>query len=163
MSSRQLLEEEITSEFEILRGMSVGTDEYKMTVDGITKLLDRLAEMDKQDRERENKQREYDDKQREYADKQREYEDKREDKRREYEETQREYDDKQREYADKLKQAREDRYFRIFEAAMKVLGLAVPSILLVWGILKSLKFEIDGTVTTLVGRGLFNKLISRLI
>ena len=53
MGIRTLLEEEIQSEFEILNDLEVGSDEYKVTVDGLTKLMDRQIELEKNDIERE--------------------------------------------------------------------------------------------------------------
>lgn len=40
-----LLEEEINSEVKLLKDMEAGTDEYKVTVDGVTKLTDRYIEI----------------------------------------------------------------------------------------------------------------------
>ena len=42
-----LLHEEIQNEFGELKRLAVGTEEYKITVDGITKLMDRAIEIDK--------------------------------------------------------------------------------------------------------------------
>lgn len=43
----QLLDVEIEEEFEKLSKMETGTEEYKTTVDGLTKLLDRALEIEK--------------------------------------------------------------------------------------------------------------------
>ena len=40
MKIETILQEEIKSEFEELKGMQLGTDEYKSTVDGLTQLVD---------------------------------------------------------------------------------------------------------------------------
>lgn len=53
MGIRALLEEEIQTEFEALNEMEAGSDEYKVTVDGLTKLMDRQIELEKIDVERE--------------------------------------------------------------------------------------------------------------
>lgn len=67
MNIEQLLEREIHEQIEALRNMDVGSEEYKATVDGLTKIVDRLneiwkcrAEFENQDiiREEENKFRE---------------------------------------------------------------------------------------------------------
>lgn len=42
-----MLSEEIKSELEELKKLEVGSDKYKATVEGITKLTDRVIEMDK--------------------------------------------------------------------------------------------------------------------
>ena len=43
----KLLEEEINSEVKLLKDMVAGTDEYKVTIDGVTKLTDRYIELAK--------------------------------------------------------------------------------------------------------------------
>lgn len=40
------------------------------------------------------------------------------------------------------------------------LGIVIPAGISVWGVLKSLKFEETGTVTTLVGRNFFQKIFN---
>ena len=55
MKNEQLLHDEIASEFEVLKGLEVGTDEYKTTVDALTKLMDRAIEIDKMNLEAEEK------------------------------------------------------------------------------------------------------------
>lgn len=52
MSLRTQIRDEVQSQLEELHKMGVGTDEYRNTVDGITKLADRVIEMDKLDNER---------------------------------------------------------------------------------------------------------------
>ena len=47
MSIKTMLNEEITSEFSELAKIEVGTEPYKTTVDGLTKLVDRMIEMEK--------------------------------------------------------------------------------------------------------------------
>jgi len=42
-----LMQEVIINELEALNDMEVGTDEYRITVDGLTKLVDKAIEMDK--------------------------------------------------------------------------------------------------------------------
>lgn len=49
-----LLQKEITGEFENLGELELGSDEYKATVDGITKLVDRAIEIKKFDAERDD-------------------------------------------------------------------------------------------------------------
>jgi predicted phosphoribosyltransferase len=52
---KTLLREEFQSEIEELGKMAIGTDEYKVAVDGVTKLADRLIEIDKIDVSHEEK------------------------------------------------------------------------------------------------------------
>lgn len=40
-------------------------------------------------------------------------------------------------------------------------GIVVPSVITIWGVLKSFRFEETGTVTTAIGRGFINKLIPK--
>ena len=51
MSVRSNLVEEFESELEELSKMEVGTDTYRATVDGVTKLADRIIEIDKNEKE----------------------------------------------------------------------------------------------------------------
>ena len=55
MSIDTLLKEEIQNEFEELGQMEVGTDQYRTTVEGLSKLMDRAIEMKKFDTEVEEK------------------------------------------------------------------------------------------------------------
>lgn len=55
MDIKTLLHDEIQTEFGELKKMQLGTDQYKTTVDGLTKLVDKAIEMDKVDVEREEK------------------------------------------------------------------------------------------------------------
>lgn len=47
MSVKQKLMEEFNSQIEGLNKMELGTDKYKVTVDGVTKLADRIIEIQK--------------------------------------------------------------------------------------------------------------------
>ena len=51
MNIKSMLYEEIRDEMAHLNKMSVGTEEYKATVDGVSKLVDRAIEMEKIDME----------------------------------------------------------------------------------------------------------------
>lgn len=53
MNIEALLKEEIQSEFETLKNVDTGSEEYKATVDGLTKLVDRAIEIEKFNAERE--------------------------------------------------------------------------------------------------------------
>lgn len=50
---------------------------------------------------------------------------------------------------------------RLIRNILKALEIGLPLGVTIWGVLKSLKFEETGTVTTLIGRGLLNKLLPR--
>ena len=122
MSIENLMETEISDEFEKLSKMEAGSEPYKGTVDGLTKLLDRAIEMKKLEIEIENKQK----------------------------------DDLFKE-----SQVKEERKDRLIKNCLAAAGIIVPSAITVWGTLKSLKFEEEGTVTTIMGRGFINKLLPK--
>lgn len=52
MTLKTLLREEIKDELTELNKMDVGTEEYKVTVDGIVKLVDRVNEIERSENER---------------------------------------------------------------------------------------------------------------
>lgn len=54
MGVKNLLREEITDEIGHLSKMEVGSEEYEKTVNGLTKLVDRLNEMEKVEMEKTN-------------------------------------------------------------------------------------------------------------
>ena len=118
MKFEHLLKEEIVSEVESLGKLELGTEQYKTTVDGVTKLVDRALEIEKIDIEAEERER-----------------------------------SREIETNLKIQQIEDDRKDRKVKNGIAIgstlLGVAVT----VWGTLKTLKFEEEGTVTTLVGRG----------
>ena len=59
MSIESGLTEELNLELEGLREMEIGGEEYKTTVDGITKIADRVIKINEQNSERADKDREY--------------------------------------------------------------------------------------------------------
>lgn len=115
MSTLNLLTKEIESEIEALGDIEVGTDEYKTTVDGITKLVDRAID----------------------------------------------YEKLKNEQSDKAKLMEEERKDRIVKNGIAVAGIAIPSLITIWGTIKSIQFEKEGTITTFAGRSFFNKLFSK--
>ena len=126
MNIEELLEREIQEQIEALRNMEIGSEEYKTTVDGITKLVDRLneiwkckAEFESQDivRKEENKFRE--------------------------------------------KQAKHEHINRWVQNGITVAGILIPVGVTIWGTLVSFKFEEEGTITTIMGRGFINKLLPK--
>lgn len=62
MSVKSMLNEELETELEELKKIKIGGDDYKAAVDGITKLADRMIELEKLNNEAEerNKNREID-------------------------------------------------------------------------------------------------------
>ena len=55
MSIQRLLREEIESEFKELSKIAPGGDEYRVAVDGITKLMDRAIELEKNEIDRQDR------------------------------------------------------------------------------------------------------------
>lgn len=70
---------------------------------------------------------------------------------------------KAREIEESLKRAQmeEDRKDRRVKNGIAIGGIVIPLAVTVWGTVKTLKFEEEGTVTTMMGRGFINKLIPK--
>lgn len=70
---------------------------------------------------------------------------------------------KAREIEASLKRAQmeEDRKDRRAKNGIAIGGIVIPLAVTVWGTVKTLKFEEEGTVTTMMGRGFINKLIPK--
>lgn len=125
-SIRELLDEEIQVEFEKLSKLEVGSESYKATVDGLTKLVDRAVEIDKTEMENATK-----------------------------------IEAQNIENDFKAVQIKEDNRDRWVRNGIAIAGIVIPSVITVWGTLKSFKFEETGTVTTILGRGFINKLLPK--
>ena len=122
MKIKETLYKEIEDELQALNEIEVGTDEYKSSVDGVTKLLDRAIEIEKH--EAEIKEREA-------------------------------------ERIAKNIQVAEEQKDRVVKNYISAGGVVLPLLVTIWGTLKSFKFEKDGTVTTIMGRGFINKLLPK--
>ena len=72
-----------------------------------------------------------------------------------------ECEEKSKEYDLKCTQSEEDKKDRLIKNIIAGAGVAIPSILTVWGTIKSIKFEQEGTITTIMGRGFINKLLPK--
>lgn len=122
MKIKETLYKEIEDELQALNEIEVGTDEYKSSVDGVTKLLDRAIEIEKH--EAEMKEREA-------------------------------------ERIAKNIQVAEEQKDRVVKNYISAGGVVLPLLVTIWGTLKSFKFEQDGTITTIMGRGFINKLLPK--
>lgn len=122
MAIENLLEDEIRQEFDTLSKMDKGTETYKATVDGVSKLMDRAIEIKKLEIEEDTKVKEHD---------------------------------------FKLQQSNEDRKDRLVKNILTAAGIVIPTAVTIWGTIKSLRFEQEGTVTTIMGRGFINKLLPK--
>jgi hypothetical protein len=58
-------------------------------------------------------------------------------------------------------QLEEDRKDRLIENAISVAGIVLPLVVTIWGTKVSLKFEEEGTFTTIMGRGFIQKLLPK--
>ena len=126
MSIRTLLEVEIEEEFNKLSEMNPGTEVYKVTVDGLTKLLDRSIEIEKHHDELVEKK-----------------------------------ENRKIDNYYKSKQVEDENRDRKIKNWLTLAGIVIPSVITIWGTMKSLKFEKDGTDTTIMGRGFINKLLPK--
>lgn len=126
MSIKTLLEKEINDEFEELGKTAIGSEEYKTTVDGLSKLMDRAIELEKFEAERKDR-----------------------------------IDHQEREMDLKQQQAADEKKDRKVKNWLTAAGIIIPSGLTIWGTIKSIKFEQEGTITTIMGRGFINKLLPK--
>ena len=65
------------------------------------------------------------------------------------------------EHDEKIEQAKEEKKDRLIKNIMTAAGIIVPTIVTIWGTKASFKFEQEGTVTTIMGRGFINKLLPK--
>ena len=122
MDIEKMLNVEVQEEFAEISKLEVGTEQYKTSVDGITKLLDKSIELETLEMEKKSKEKEYE---------------------------------------FRLKEMERDRKDQTIKNCIAIAGIVVPAALTDWGTLKSLKFELEGTVTTIIGRGFLNKLLPK--
>lgn len=147
METRDLLRDEIDRRIQELGGMEVGTDAYKVAVDSVTKLIDRLNELDKADSQWGELAKE-DERQKAELDLKRE----------QLELEKKVHEDDE---AFKAKQAAEERRKMIVNIVMTSLGIIIPTGVTIWGTYKTFKFEETGTITTTPGRLFITKLFSK--
>lgn len=126
MNIENLLYVEIETEFEKLSNMEPGSEEYKTTVDGLSKLMDRAIEMEKVDLDAKEKT-----------------------------------EARMRDDAIELQKMEDDRKDRIVKNIIGAAGVILPLLVTIWGTKATFEFEKEGTVTTVLGRGFFSKLLPR--
>lgn len=61
----------------------------------------------------------------------------------------------------KIKQMNHDKKDKTVKNCISIIGIIIPTIVTIWGTLISLKFEEEGSVTTIMGRGFVNKLLPK--
>ena len=120
------LNEVILDELAELKRMKIGSEEYKATVDGVTKMIDRTIEIKRLNTESDDK--------RESAKADNEL---------------------------RAAQMEEDHKSRIIGHILNGLGIVIPAAITIWGTVKSLEFEKEGTITTIMGRGFIQKLLPK--
>lgn len=126
MKIETLLHDEIKSELEELKKIELGSEKYKVTVDGLTKLVDKAIEMDKLNIEVHEK-----------------------------------VESRENDNDLKLKQMEEERKDRFVRNGIAVAGIVIPTMVTIWGTIKTIEFEKEGTITTIMGRGFINKLLPK--
>ena len=126
MNIQTLLYDEIEEEFEKLRKIEYGSEQYKVTVDGLAKLMDRAIEMEKFDSECEDKAK-----------------------------------TRKSEQLEKAQQLADEKKDRLIKNIISGAGVVLPLLVTIWGTKVSLKFEEEGTFTTIMGRGFINKLLPK--
>ena len=122
MRLETLLQAEIEEEFSKLSQMEVGTETYKTTVDGLTKLIEKVIEIDKNENDIQTKKAEE---------------------------------------AFKKQQIEDENKDRLVKNIIAAAGIVIPVGVTIWGTLMSFKFEEEGTITTIMGRGFINKLLPK--
>ena len=142
--NRQLLEDEISAEFNTLQDMELGSEPYKTAVDQLTKLMDRSISLDKLDNESDDKVK-----------------DRESDMNYKTEQLANDKEYRDSDIALRKEQMNNDKRDRLIVNIITAAGIIIPSFITVWGTYKTLKFEEQGTVTTIMGRGFINKLLPK--
>ena len=147
---KELLEAEINAEMVKLSDLELGSNEYKIAVEGISKLLDKQLEIEKFNVDVSTKNKDYELENKKYDLENRKAEGELADKA------------KSREIeSEKLSQISNDKKDQLFKNGIAVANIVIPSLITIWGTFKTLKFEETGTVTPIMGRGFVNKLIPK--
>lgn len=68
-------------------------------------------------------------------------------------------DTRETEVAIKKQQMKEEKNDRIIRNGIAIAGIVIPTAVTIWGTIKSIKFEQEGTITTIMGRGFIQKLL----
>ena len=68
---------------------------------------------------------------------------------------------REHELALKQKQFEDEKRDRLIKNIISIAGITLPLMVTIWGTKVSLKFEEEGTFTTLMGRGFINKLLPK--
>lgn len=126
MNIETLLYDAIETDFETLANAEVGSEERRATVDELTKLMDRMIEMERVSSDCKDKT-----------------------------------EIRENDQAVKLQQLEDEKKDRVVKNIMGAAGIVLPLLVTIWGTKVSLKFEEEGTFTTIMGRGFIQKLLPR--
>ena len=148
MNMEHLLYDEIETEFEKLRTKAPGSEEHKAIVNEIVLLMDRAIKMEQVNNDCQDKT---ETRENELKLRQEQFESEQAMKQQQFESEQ----------AMKQQQMNDEKRDRLVKNIISVAGIALPLIVTIWGTKVSLKFEEEGTFTTLMGRGFVNKLLPK--
>lgn len=133
---KEALDGEISTELEVLDSMETNSEDYKIMVEGLTKLIDRSMELEKIEIS----------------------------KAQEAEKIKNE-SEKIKFEGEKIKfeaeQAKTNKIFQWIGYGISAAGIVIPVAVTIWGTKVTLNFEKEGTVTTMMGRGFINKLLPK--
>lgn len=133
---KEALDGEISTELEVLESMETNSEDYKIMVEGLTKLIDRSMELEKIEIS----------------------------KAQEAEKIKNE-SEKIKFEGEKIKfeaeQAKTNKIFQWIGYGISAAGIVIPVAVTIWGTKVTLNFEKEGTVTTMMGRGFINKLLPK--
>lgn len=135
MEIKVLLKEEVEDQIAELSEMKMGSDEYKTAVDGVSKLTERLIELEKMEFEQSEREQT-----------------------RLFEQSEREQN-RLTDIEFRTQERDDEQKDRLIKNCLTGASLVTGIGLTVWGTLKTFKFEETGTVTTIMGRGFINKLL----
>lgn len=71
------------------------------------------------------------------------------------------FEDRECENELKIAQMQDDKKARTIKNVIDTAGLILPLAITIWGTLATFEFEKEGTVTTSIGRGFINKLLTK--
>lgn len=130
---KEALDGEISTELEVLESMETNSEDYKIMVEGLTKLIDRSMELEKIEIS----------------------------KAQEAEKIKNEAE-KIKFEGEKMKfeaeQAKTNKIFQWIGYGISAAGIVIPVAVTIWGTRVTLNFEKEGTVTTMMGRGFVNNI-----
>ena len=133
---KEALDGEISTELEVLDSMETNSEDYKIMVEGLTKLIDKSMELEKIEIS----------------------------KAQEAEKIKNE-GEKIKLETEKIKfeaeQAKTNKIFQWIGYGISAAGIVIPVAVTIWGTKVTLNFEKEGTVTTIMGRGFINKLLPK--